>query len=57
MFRNVSDNTQSAFTCSNVTIETLKQGVKYVSGVFIVNFEPNLTLFSSFSIVDFEHVD
>ena len=57
MFGNISDNTQSAFTCSKVTTEILKQGVKYVSGVFIVNFEPNFTLFSSFSVVDFEHVD
>ena len=33
--------TQSAFTFSKLTIETLEQGVKYVqsSGVFIVNFE------------------
>ena len=34
---------QPAFTCSKITIETLEQGVKYVqwrsSGVFIVNFE------------------
>ena len=33
---------QPAFTCSNLTIETLEQGVKYVqrrSGFFIVNFE------------------
>ena len=45
---------QSAFTCSKLTIKTLEQGVKYVSklttktpeerqwrrsGVFIVNFE------------------
>ena len=31
--------TQPAFTCSKLTIETLEQGVKYKSGVFIVNFE------------------
>ena len=33
--------TQSAFTCSKLTIKTLEQGVKYVrrSGVFIVNLE------------------
>ena len=36
---------QWTFTCSNLTIETLEQGVKYVqsceicSGVFTVNFE------------------
>ena len=39
---------QPAFTCSNLTIETLEQGMIYVqperrqwchSGVFIVNFE------------------
>ena len=26
--------TQSAFTCSKLTIETLEQGVKYVSHIF-----------------------
>ena len=36
--------TQSAFTCSKLTIKTLEQGVKYIhhwrrTGVFIVNFE------------------
>ena len=32
--------TQQAFTCSKLTIKTLKQGVKRRrSGVFIVNFE------------------
>ena len=31
--------TQPAFTCSKLTIETLEQGVKRRSGVFIVNFE------------------
>ena len=33
---------QPAFTCSNLTIETLEQSVKrnwHRSGVFIVNFE------------------
>ena len=42
----VTDTSQSAFTCSKLTIKTLGQGVKYVqschwrySGVFIVNFE------------------
>ena len=35
--------TQSAFTCSKLTIKTLEQGVKYIhhwprTGVFIVNF-------------------
>ena len=34
-----SITSQSAFTCSKLTIETLEQGVKYRSGVFIVNFE------------------
>ena len=41
--------TQSAFTCSKVTIETLEQGVK----MFKVN---NFTSCSSVSIVNFEHV-
>ena len=31
--------TQPTITCSKLTIETLKQGMKYRSGVFIVNFE------------------
>ena len=31
--------TQSAFSCSKLTIETLGQGVKYVQSFFIVNFE------------------
>ena len=33
--------TQSAFTCSKLTIKILEQSVKYAqsSGVFIVNFE------------------
>ena len=35
--------TQSAITCSKLTIETLERGMKYVqsclSGVFIVNFK------------------
>ena len=32
--------TQSAITCSKLTIETLEQGVKYVhASVSIVNFE------------------
>ena len=30
---------QPVFTCSKLVIETLKQGVKYVQSVFIVNFE------------------
>ena len=43
----VAGNTQSAFTCSKLPIETLEQDVKYVlvfllwrhCGVFIVDFE------------------
>ena len=54
----VYETTQSAFTCSTLTIKTLEQGVKYVqssqkrhrndawrrSGVFIVNVEHILHL-------------
>ena len=40
-------SSQPAFTCSKLTIETLQQGV---------NFEHILTLCSSVSIVNFEHV-
>ena len=41
----IKANTQPAFTCSKLTIETVEQDVKYVrrhwrhSGVFIVDFE------------------
>ena len=31
--------TRPGITCSKLTIETLERGVKYVHGVFIVNFE------------------
>ena len=51
---------QSEFTCSNLTIETLEQGVKYVLlYVFIVNFEhiSHFAPFSVFSIVNFEQVN
>ena len=63
--------TQTAFTCSKLTIETLEQGVKCVrkltietwerrqwchSHVFIVNCRTYFTPCSSVSIVNFEHV-
>ena len=62
---------QPAFTCSKFTIETLEQKCEICSkltiktpkrrqwscfGVFNVNFEHISHLFSSVSIVNFEHV-
>ena len=63
-------NTQLAFTCSKLTIETLEQRWEICSkltvkppkrcqhrfGGVIVNFEPISHLCSSVSIVNFEHV-
>ena len=46
--------TQPAITCSELTIETLEQGVKYVwrqSAVFIVNFEHNSHLILVFLLL------
>ena len=43
--------TQLTFTCSKLTIETLKKAV------FIVNFEHIFTPFSSVSVVDIEQVN
>ena len=68
MWITICDTTQSAFTCSNLTIETLKQGVNTFkvnkhqndawrrSGVFIVNFETYFTYCSNASIFSFELV-
>ena len=46
---------QSAITCSKLTIETLEQGMKYVqwcrSGVGIVNFEHILHLVVVFVLI------
>ena len=69
---NNSAKTQLTFTCSKLTIETLKKGCEIWlkltiktperrqwrrSGVFIVNFEYNLHPFDSASIADFEQVN
>ena len=50
--------TQPAFTCSKLTIETLEQKRERWRrfGGFIVNFEHISHLCSSVSIVNFEHV-
>ena len=63
------ETSQSAFTCSKLTIETPEQRCEICSkltikppkrrgfGGIIVNFEHILHLFSSASIVNFEHVN
>ena len=61
-------STQPAITCSNLTMQTLEQGVKYVqryqndaNGAILVSLLLTLnifhTFFSSVSIVNFEQVN
>ena len=54
----VCNITQSAFTCSKLTIETLERGDKYVqSGVVLVSLLLQIfTPYSGVSFVNFEHV-